>query len=681
MTSKSQQLLVHGSLKSIFVRKINITPFLLFHIIALALLPSVVRPVQASTPLAQALIDSVSPQVFSHVQELGSGHAFTVNNITVRIAYTGNICCGGIRIWDENASLFVAQSNGKSFDETSPFNGFVTYYFTPFTLTPSHSYTLQIYSGDASRQFKLSGSMQDVYPGGKYKSGWDDYWGSIYCFLSFQYPWYYSPNNCKEHPELADIYFAFNDPIVLAGGFDYPVGPRSPDGLPYLTEKSGDADGWYNAQDFLESCHLGEDWNMEGCGTDEGQPVYAAASGVVVAAEAQCPLDSCGPLACGQDPPPQEPLCGDGVIRILHTAPSSFTVPGGSSVLQVVTAYAHLNKNNLLVAQNEWVVGGQQIGEIGPRSCGSSGSHLHFEVRTVPNIGIGPGYSCDPSVSVGWTDPSDFIDANRPATRELASGQNITAVVIASPGNDGGVEATFDDTMGGRLSGAYLEIPSIDLGSVLPAPFNFSVPSSPVKLWNLEYSGQFTNFVTLTFGFLNNALSLAEKVRLRIKHYDGSNWVELGGPGPNGSQVVDPVNNTITVQTTSFSTFVLGQDDTVSDWEFFGTAHGGTIDFTVNGVALQVITIAGQTADQVAAAVAAAINGNTTLASMGVTASANGSQVTTNGTITSVTNNDPGITQDLPTIPTVSFWGAAALVGMLAATGILTGRRRLKTQD
>ncbi len=189
--------------------------------------------------------------------------------------------------------------------------------------------------------------------------------------------------------------FTITNPVTAAG-FDYPFGP--PNGAPRCPGTSQCAGGWQNVQDFGEfntsvgASHLGEDWNL-GFGSDDlGESIYAAADGVVTYA--------------------QDTGIGGwkGVIIIQHSG--TFQVPGQGTVTDVTTMYAHLDVSsiNSWVSNGSTVTRGQKIGEIGPTPSGSTGPHLHLEVRTDTGIVLGPGYSNDPT---GWTDPSEFIDANR----------------------------------------------------------------------------------------------------------------------------------------------------------------------------------------------------------------------------------------------------------------------------
>lgn len=159
--------------------------------------------------------------------------------------------------------------------------------------------------------------------------------------------------------------FAF---IPLADdGFDFPVGPP-------------DAKGYYNAQPFGESYHLGDDWNGLGGGnTDLGDPVYAIANGRVVFAEYAGP--------------------GWGnVIRVWHRL---------DSVQIVESLYAHLD--TIEVAKGDSLAKGNRIGTIGTAD-GTYLAHLHLEIRTQTGLPIGGGYSTE---ITGFTDPTAFIRERR----------------------------------------------------------------------------------------------------------------------------------------------------------------------------------------------------------------------------------------------------------------------------
>src|SRR5688572_2491235 len=60
--------------------------------------------------------------------------------------------------------------------------------------------------------------------------------------------------------------------------FAHPIGEDD-----HVTEKNDWWDSWYNAQDFGENRHLGEDWNkITGGDTDCGEAVYSTADGEIV---------------------------------------------------------------------------------------------------------------------------------------------------------------------------------------------------------------------------------------------------------------------------------------------------------------------------------------------------------------------------------------------------------------
>jgi murein DD-endopeptidase MepM/ murein hydrolase activator NlpD len=168
-------------------------------------------------------------------------------------------------------------------------------------------------------------------------------------------------------PELARI-------IPIADHFAYPVGSDT-----ILTQAKDSKDDWFNALDFGEDTHLGEDWNKNSGGNTEcGEPVYASADGVITyAADAG-------------------PGWGN-VVIITHTLPNRF---------KVQTLYGHLQE----IAKTSGEVGiREQIGKVG-NANGKYLCHLHFELREESSPiwnKAGPGYAADRS---GSLDPSDFVD-------------------------------------------------------------------------------------------------------------------------------------------------------------------------------------------------------------------------------------------------------------------------------
>ncbi|NNE68678.1 MAG: M23 family metallopeptidase [Pyrinomonadaceae bacterium] len=163
----------------------------------------------------------------------------------------------------------------------------------------------------------------------------------------------------------------------VAKSFAYPVGKK-----PFVTSERDSGDQWYNAQDFGENNHLGEDWNKNSGGnTDCGEPVYASADGVITYAE----------------------HAGSGwgnVIIIEHL------LEDGS---KVQTLYGHLKT---ILRKEGQVTRRKKIGTIGDAD-GKYLCHLHFELRDDSNLmwdKVFIGYS---PIRKGWLDPSEFIDENR----------------------------------------------------------------------------------------------------------------------------------------------------------------------------------------------------------------------------------------------------------------------------
>jgi hypothetical protein len=124
----------------------------------------------------------------------------------------------------------------------------------------------------------------------------------------------------------------------------------------------------------------------------------------------------------------------------------------------------------------------------------------------------------------------------------------------------------------------------------------------------------------------------------------------------------------------------LGDACVRSNWIFQGTAQGGTIRFTINGVELVIETKPGETSADVAAKIAAAINGNQNLASAGISSVSKGNNAFTTSMISNAVITDPGIQHSsgpaVATIPTASGLGLLVLAFLLAAAGFIFMRRR-----
>ena len=94
-----------------------------------------------------------------------------------------------------------------------------------------------------------------------------------------------------------------------------------------------------------------------------------------------------------------------------------------------------------------------------------------------------------------------------------------------------------------------------------------------------------------------------------------------------------------------------------------------TVAFSVSGVGLQVSTLAGETAAEVAANVAAAINADPSLSQASTFAFATGSTVITNSMITSRVIIDPGLRPIV--VPGLHGWALALLAALLGATATM----------
>jgi cysteine-rich repeat protein len=106
-----------------------------------------------------------------------------------------------------------------------------------------------------------------------------------------------------------------------------------------------------------------------------------------------------------------------------------------------------------------------------------------------------------------------------------------------------------------------------------------------------------------------------------------------------------------------------------------GTAAGGSVTATIDGVVVQVETTPGQSSNAVASALAAAVNGNTALRAVYVVADAQGNRAAISGNLDSFVIDDPGFAP--PGVPALGPVGISVLVLLLMALAGGLGRRRV----
>lgn len=159
----------------------------------------------------------------------------------------------------------------------------------------------------------------------------------------------------------------------LADGFDIPVG--KPNG-----------DGYYIFRGFTPNGHLGEDWNGNGGGnTDEGDPVYSIAHGVVVFSE--------------------DYKRGWGNVVIVRHAYRE----NNGQIAFVDSLYGHLKVRSVKLGQQ--VTRGQVVGTIGRGPYNMYAAHLHFEIRR--DLRVGMRRELYPRNYQTYHVPKTFIDARR----------------------------------------------------------------------------------------------------------------------------------------------------------------------------------------------------------------------------------------------------------------------------
>ncbi len=159
----------------------------------------------------------------------------------------------------------------------------------------------------------------------------------------------------------------------LADGFDYPVGKP-------------DAYGYYVYRGFSSYGHLGEDWNGNGGGnSDEGDPIYSTANGVVIFSE--------------------DYHKGWGNVIIIRHA-----YRGNNGQISFIDSlYGHLKVRSVKVGQQ--VTRGQVVGTMGRGPYRMYAAHLHFEIRK--DLRVGMRRELYPKTTTTYHSPRTFINAHR----------------------------------------------------------------------------------------------------------------------------------------------------------------------------------------------------------------------------------------------------------------------------
>ena len=110
-----------------------------------------------------------------------------------------------------------------------------------------------------------------------------------------------------------------------------------------------------------------------------------------------------------------------------------------------------------------------------------------------------------------------------------------------------------------------------------------------------------------------------------------------------------------------------------SQFAFAGLATGGTVDYVIDGIPGSLVTEAGWTAADVAAALAAEINGDPAHAIAGISAIHEAGTTTIFGALDDLIINDAGLAST--SIPTLSIAALALLLACLVGTALVFARR------
>jgi len=192
---------------------------------------------------------------------------------------------------------------------------------------------------------------------------------------------------------------------------------------------------------------------------------------------------------------------------------------------------------------------------------GTAGSAIDLQSLLSSNLSDSRAFSIDDAGDAFGlaTDTSgtyhaiEWLAPPHTATGAIVGGSNQTTTAAGRSPTSGDVKVTFPSAGAGTFTNTN-GLTTVSTLASQTAPLNFALPtpSGLVQEWDLSFNGTFTGPASLVFHFDPSSLSYGTDLStLQIEHFTDGQWVALPG-------TIDPVADTITVSTSSFSPFALG---------------------------------------------------------------------------------------------------------------------------
>jgi hypothetical protein len=148
-------------------------------------------------------------------------------------------------------------------------------------------------------------------------------------------------------------------------------------------------------------------------------------------------------------------------------------------------------------------------------------------------------------------------------TASASAASGVSTGPVGSGGGTGSVAATFTSTSpGSSLTVNYnpslseADLVNGTVSGIAPTgatPFALPTTGDQLEAWDVQDTGTYAGLITLVFHYDPSLLAPGtDPTQLEIYHYDGGGWTLPAG------EVVDTTANTITVNVSSLSPFVLG---------------------------------------------------------------------------------------------------------------------------